>query len=91
MPLDGLEVANSTPVVHLLHEGITDPWHQLRTPLVFPLLELHRSRYLESVEELTTDLSLRGIEPSHVHVNHSRDEREGGSLYDEMVASNLFL
>src|SRR2546422_5901332 len=91
VPLDGLEVADPTAVVHLPDEGIPDPWHQLRAPLVLPLLKLHRSWYLESVEELTTDLSLTGIEPARVHLYRTGDQRDGGSLHDEMVAPNLFL
>src|SRR5439155_7274825 len=56
------EVTDSAPAVHLPHEAIADPRHQLRPPLVLPLLELHGSRYLKAVEELTTDLRLRGID-----------------------------
>src|SRR5205823_9092889 len=77
--------------VHLLHETIPDAWYQLRTPLVLPLLELHGSRYLESVEKLTTNLGLRAIQPARVHLNRARDESDRGALHDEPVAPDLFL
>src|SRR5438034_10831717 len=70
VPLHGFEVADATPVIHLLHEGIPDTRHQLRPPLVLPMLKLDRSWHLESIEELTTDLSLGDIEPGQVHLNH---------------------
>jgi len=85
------EVTDSAPAVHLPHEAIADPRHQLRPPLVLPLLELHGSRYLEAVEELTTDLRLRGIDLAHVHLNGAGGERDGGALHDELVAPDLFL
>ncbi len=91
VPLHGFEVADAAPVIHLLHEGIPDSRHQLRPPLVLPLLKLDRSRHLESIKELTTDPSLGGIEPGQVHLNRSRHEREGGPLYDEMVPPNSLL
>src|SRR5213595_1377450 len=91
VPLHGFEVTDSTPVIHLLHERIPDSRHQLRPPLVLPMLKLDRSWHLESIEELTTDLSLGDIEPGQVHLNHSRHEREGGPLYDEMVPPNSLL
>src|SRR6185295_8288255 len=75
MPLDGLEISDPTPVVHLPDEGIADPWHQLGAPLVLPLLKLHGSRYLESVQELTSDLGLSGVQPARVHLHRTRNER----------------
>src|SRR6267378_2962234 len=48
--LDGFEVADPTPAVHLLHEAIADPGHQLGAPFVLPLLELHGTRHLEPAE-----------------------------------------
>ena len=68
VPLHGFEVTDSTPVIHLLHERIPDSRHQLRPPLVLPLLKLDRSWHLESIEELTPDLSLGGIEPGQANL-----------------------
>src|SRR2546425_12413450 len=42
VPLHGFEVTDSTPVIHLLHERIPDSRHQLRAPLVLPVLKLDR-------------------------------------------------
>src|SRR5207249_11636361 len=74
----------------------TQPTPQLSTlslhdALPISLLKLDRSWHLESIEELTPDLSLGGIEPGQVHLNHSRHEREGGPLHDEMVPPNSLL
>src|SRR3989449_5178049 len=79
------------PAAHLPYAATAARGHHSRPPLVLPLLELHGSRYLEAVEELTTDLGLRGIEPAHVHLNGAGNERDGGALHDEMIAPDLFL
>src|SRR3989454_122892 len=73
------------------HTAVGDRGLHFPPPLVLPLLELHGSRYLEAVEELTTDLGLRGIEPAHVHLNGAGNERDGGALHNEMIAPDLFL
>ena len=91
MALDRREIAHPTPAVHLLHQTIPDAWHQLRAPLVLPLLELNCSRYLEAVEKLTPNLSLSDIEPARVHLNRARDESDRGTLRDELVAPDLLL
>ncbi len=55
------------------------------------MLELHGSRYLEPVEKLPPNRSLRDIEPTRVHLNRARDESDRGALHDELVASDFSL
>src|SRR5207249_7145430 len=79
------------PHTHLLHEAPPDSRHRLPPPLVLPMLKLDRSWHLETIEELTTDLSLGDTKPGQVHLNPSRHEREGGPLHDEMVPPHSLL
>ena len=91
MRLDSGEIADPPSAVHLLHETIADPRHQLRAPFVLPLLELHGSRDLEAVEELASDRGLGGVKPTYVRLNRAGDERNRGSLYQDVLAPDLFL
>ena len=89
--LHGREVARTTTRVHLADQAVADARHELRAPLVLPLLELHRPGDLEAVEERAANLRLTAVEAAHVRVHDAGNERDRRALHDQMLASDLLL
>ena len=75
------EVPHAAAGVHLLRETVANAGQQLGSPLVLPLLERHRARHLEAVEEGPAHGHVAAVDMLHVHVHRARGERHGGALH----------
>ena len=85
------EVADSASRVHLPHETVADPGHQLGAPLVLPLLELHGARHIEALQELAADGGVGCVEPGHVRMYRVRGEGDRRALHKDVLPADLLL
>ena len=91
MPFHRREVADAPPGVHLPDETIPDARHELGAPLVLPLLERHRARHVEPLEERPPDLHVGRVEPPQVRIHRFVGERDGRPLHLQVLAADLLL
>ena len=88
VPLHRREIPDPPAGVHLLHETVANPGLQLRPPLVLPLLERHRPRHLEAVEEGPAHGDVAAGEMLQVHIHPARGERHSGALHQQVLAAD---